>query len=224
MAPCCHEWTRPGTTRRHAGRRRFARTRRCPPVGWHRAAPHRRGTRLQLLLRKGRREARRRSRSRRGEHRTWNAVPGAALPSLPYPVAGDALLSGIVVDGDGQPIAGATAHVCWDAFALAGERLDIRNVIPTTTTDGDGRFTVCGLPSDMPLSCGRRSARQRARSSKRERAAGSRPLRRPSDDRPPDRARAVNAEDTDPAPRSGGRRPATSFDENAPRRGYSSHR
>jgi hypothetical protein len=33
MAPCCHEWTRPGTTRRHAGRRRFARTRRCPPVG-----------------------------------------------------------------------------------------------------------------------------------------------------------------------------------------------
>jgi hypothetical protein len=147
--------------------------------GWHRAAPHRRGTRLQLLLRKGRREARRRSRSRRGEHRTWNAVAGAALPSLSYPVAGDAMLSGIVVDGDGQPIAGATAHVCWDAFALAGERLDIRNVVPRR------RPTATAV---SPSAAYRRTCRFRVGDGRRgnergHRNASARPVRVRCDDR-----------------------------------------
>jgi hypothetical protein len=224
MAPCCHEWTRPGTTRRHAGRRRFARTRRCPPVG---------------LASSSTASARNAAATSPPEGSPRSAAAFTVAARRTADVERGPWRRAAVAPVSGRWRCAAQRH-CRRWRWTADRRRDCARVLgrvrvgrretrhpqcsPTTTTDGDGRFTVCGLPSDMPLSCGRRSARQRARSSKRERAAGSRPLRRPSDDRPPDRARAVNAEDTDPAPRSGGCRPATSFDENAPRRGYSSHR
>jgi hypothetical protein len=82
----------------------------------------------------------------------WRATSGSYMADYPWPGRGDAILTGIVMDATGQPLEGATAHVGWQAIRMSGERLDVRNVIPTATTGTDGRFTICGVPGDMPLS------------------------------------------------------------------------
>lgn len=82
----------------------------------------------------------------------WRATAGSYMEEYPWPGRGDAILTGVVVDGAGEPLEGATAHVSWQAIRMSGNRLDVRNVIPTSTTDAEGRFTICGVPADMPLS------------------------------------------------------------------------
>ncbi len=82
----------------------------------------------------------------------WLVPPGSPIPEYPWPGRGDGILSGVVVGTDGQPIAGAAAHVSWQAIRMDAGRINVRDVIPTATTDDEGRFTICGVPSDMPLS------------------------------------------------------------------------
>jgi len=82
----------------------------------------------------------------------WTASPGDALPGVPWPAQGVALVSGTIVDPDGKPVPGAIAHISWDVFSVTEVSINVHNIIPSATADEGGRFIVCGVPDDAPLS------------------------------------------------------------------------
>lgn len=66
--------------------------------------------------------------------------------------AGEAVLVGVVRAADGAPPgAPASVTVEWRELGAAGGRIEASDVRAATRTEGDGRFVVCGAPTEQTL-------------------------------------------------------------------------
>lgn len=76
-------------------------------------------------------------------------APGCAPDSLAR--AGEGWITGAVLDARGRAAANAAVRVSWQRAERTASRLLFREEWIESTADGQGRYAVCGVPPELPL-------------------------------------------------------------------------